>query len=405
MTVITADEIVLADDVLRGAWIAVEDGRISGVGEGRPPRSSILFDGRIVPGFVDLHVHGGGGASVTGGDPDEAARAAAFHQARGTTRTLVSLVTAPVDDIVVALEALDDWIVDERLDDGRPGQVVGVHLEGPFLNPVRAGAQSPTSMLGSDGGAMAALTAAGGASLRMVTIAPELPGAPSLIHAALDAGLVVAAGHSDATYDEAVDAFRAGVSLVTHVCNGMRPLHHREPSLVGAALTSPAVTCELILDGVHVHSAMARLVVAAKGADHVALVTDAIAAAGCADGRWVLGSLDVEVAGGVARLVKDDLPDADNGGTAARGSLAGSTLTMDEAFKRAVTEVGVPMVDACRMASLTPARVLGIDAWAGSLEPGKDADLVLLRSDWEVAAVVARGDVVRGADVLGVEGL
>lgn len=375
--------IVQAHEVLDDGWLTVEDDHVSGVGTGAPPEGGIGLQGSwVLPGFVDLHVHGGGGRTVTSGDPDAVQQVAELHRRHGTTRMLASLVTAPVEQMLSATSTLAQSLRHGQL---ATGTVAGLHLEGPFLSPRWCGAQDPRWMIEPDARLMAPFLEAGQGKVRVVTIAPELPGARAMIRQLRSSGVVLAVGHTDALYEQALEAFDAGASLVTHVCNGMRPAHHREPGVIGAALDSAGVVCEMILDGVHLHPATARMLVRAYGPDHVALVTDAIVATGVGDGRYDLGGQAIDVQEGVARL-------------SLTGSLAGSTLTMDAAVRHAVTQVGLSVTDVSRMASLVPARVLGLDDQIGSLEVGKRADVVVLDEMWRVTAVVSGGRVVHGAE-------
>lgn len=368
------------DGVVDGGWLALEGSHITAVGSSStvvPDEGGdeVDLDGRwVLPGFVDLHVHGGGGHSVVGGDPDDVAGAVAFHQAHGTTRTLVSLVTAPVDRMVAALGRIADAV-----EAGDLPTVAGVHLEGPFLARVCCGAQDPAAMVDPDRQVADALLAAGRGTVRVVTVAPERPGGLDLVRHLVERGLVVALGHSDADTEVAQAAVAAGARLATHLGNAMRPLHHRDPGVLGVSLASPEVVCELIVDGVHLHPAMVRLAAEAKGPDGLALVTDAIAAAGTAEGRHRLGSTEVEVVAGVARVVGS-------------GALAGSTLTLDAALRGAIG-CGWSIEAASRAASLVPARVLGLDTETGSIESGQAADLVVLDRVLTVEAVIIRGRV------------
>jgi N-acetylglucosamine-6-phosphate deacetylase len=361
--------IVTPAGVLDPGWVEVAGDRIVAVGLGGTPTGLT-----VVPGFVDIHVHGGGGASFLSADPDEAARAVAFHRRRGTTTTLASLVTAPVDILGRQLSALADLCTD--------GLLAGIHLEGPWLNSVRRGAHDPAFLRPPALPEVRRLLAAGGSALRMVTLAPELDGGLDAVRAVVAAGAVAAVGHTDATYEVARASIDAGARLGTHLFNGMRPVHHREPGPVVALLEDDRVAVELVNDGTHLHPAIVRGVVAAIGPDRVALVTDAIGGAGMGDGEYELGGLRVRVSGGVARL-------------ASTGSIAGSTLTMDAAFRRAVVDAGLPLEVAARLTSSRPARVLGLDD-LGAIEPGRRADLAVLDEKLEVVAVMARGAWVDG---------
>jgi N-acetylglucosamine-6-phosphate deacetylase len=383
MTVLTNARLVTPAGVVSPGWVQVDGSRIQSVGRGHPaPGTGPVEDlagAWLVPGFVDIHVHGGGGASMSGGDAAQVVRAARFHRQHGTTRLLVSLVSAGLDTMLAGTAAV------AALVEGGAAGIAGCHLEGPFLSRLRRGAQDPDSLLPADPEVLDRLLSAGRGTVRMVTVAPELPGALQLIANLVARGVVAGVGHTDAGYPEAVAGFQAGAGVATHLFNGMRPLHHRHPGAVAAALEHPGVVCELINDGVHVAPPIVRLVAAAAGSGRVALVTDAIAAAGMGDGDYELGRMPVRVKGGVATLV---------GG----GNLAGSTLTMDRAFRRAVLEVGLPIEDAVRMASTTPARVLGMDTRVGAIAPGREADLVVLDDSLEVTAVMAAGDWVPGVN-------
>jgi N-acetylglucosamine-6-phosphate deacetylase len=329
----------------------------------------------VVPGFVDMHVHGGGGASYTDadgtdadGDADGVSEAAGFHLRHGTTTTLASLVTASPADLIAGVRALAAA--------SRRGTVAGIHLEGPWLSQARCGAHDPTLMRNPDPAEIDTVLTAGDGAIRMVTLAPELPGADAAIRRFLDAGVIVAVGHTDATYEQTQQAVAAGVTVGTHLFNAMPPLHHREPGPALALLQDPKVTVELIADGVHVHPALVREVIRAAGPERVAVVTDAVAAAGCADGEFRLGAVPIDVVSGVARVH----------GTS---TIAGSTATMDRLFRSVAATAG--LAAAVQMTSATPARALGLER-VGGLRAGYDANLVVLDRDLQVAAVMVRGD-------------
>jgi N-acetylglucosamine-6-phosphate deacetylase len=382
MTSVTlGGRVVAADGTLPGGFVEIESGRITRLSADRPPSSAAAdASWTIVPGFVDIHVHGGGGYTMTAGDPDAVEGAASFHRRHGTTTTMASLVTAPADDLVSAIGRIAGFL--EEASPGTRPAATGIHLEGPFLATARCGAQNPAHMVDPDPTLVAELIEAGRGHVRMVTIAPERPGALAAIRQFTEAGVIAAVGHTDATFEQASAAIAAGATVATHLGNAMPPLHHREPGPIGACLAAPGVVCELIVDGHHLHPAMVVMASSSKGEDGIALITDAISATGVGDGRYVLGTLDVDVVDGVARLVEG-------------GSLAGSTLTMDVAFHNAV-ECGLPLGAASRAASLNPARVLGLEGDVGSIEVGKRADLVVLDEDMSVVAVVVDGVVVEG---------
>jgi N-acetylglucosamine-6-phosphate deacetylase len=363
MTVLSADKVVTPGGVLEPGWVSVEGGRITRVEEGIPERAD-RHAHVIVPGFVDIHCHGGGGASFDSADSEECARAAAFHREQGTTTLVASLVTASPDDLEHRASVLA-----ELADDGI---VAGVHYEGPFLSVARKGAHDPALLRAPDATTVGRLLKI--PHVRMMTLAPELDGGLDALRQVRDAGVIPAVGHTDATYDVAVEATRAGARVATHLFNGMRPLHHREPGPILALLEAPDVVVELVGDGVHLHSSIVAYVARVAGEARTALVTDAIAAAGMSDGDYSLGGLDVEVREGVARLAEG-------------GSIAGSTATAAAVFRRAVLSSGVALGDAVRLAATTPAALLGLTD-RGAVAPGLRADLVLLDEDLRVQTVV-----------------
>lgn len=353
------------DGIVDDAVVRVEGERIVAVDPA--DADTDLTAAWIVPGFVDLHVHGGGGHTFTTGDVDEARAAAEFHRRHGTTTLQASLVTASVPATRAAVAALAPLV--------HSGLLAGVHLEGPYLSTARCGAQNPAYLRDPDPDELADLLRFGVVSA--VTIAPELPGALAAIRTLQAQGVVVAVGHTDATYEQTLAAIDAGATLATHLGNAMRPIHHRDPGPMVALLDAPTVVCEQIADGVHLHDGMLGHVIRTAGSDRVALITDAISATGMDDGEYELGGQGVTVRSGVARL-------------AGNGSIAGSTLTMDAAFRRVVRN-GVSMVDAVRMVSTTPARVLGRASQIGAVSPGLRADLVLLDEELRVTGVVHSG--------------
>ena len=349
-------------------YVAVRGDRIASVIDGDPG------DGHwLLPGFVDIHNHGGGGHSFTTGDADAARQAAAFHLRHGTTTLLASLVSSPYTLMRQATTALAPLVAD--------GVLAGIHFEGPYLSAARCGAQNPTFLRDPSLVELKELLALGEGAVRMVTLAPERDGAAAAIELLTSHGVVAAVGHTDATYQQTQAAVAAGATVATHLFNGMRPIHHREPGPVLALLAAPSVTCELVADGVHLHDGTLAYVAATAGADRAALITDAIDATGMADGRYELGGQPVEVRGGVARLATAD-------GSA--GAIAGSTLTMDAALRRTV-HAGVSLMDASRMASGTPARAVGLADEVGALRPGLRADLVELDAELRVRRVMRAG--------------
>lgn len=346
--------------------------------------------GWLVPGFVDVHVHGGFGGDFSAGDPAGADQACAGHLRHGTTALLATTVTLSPDATLRALEAVrasrfwaGDWKRTGRLGSPAGARLVGFHVEGPFINPARKGAQDPAQMRPPDPAEFERWHALCPACAWVLTLAPELPGALPLIAAAASRGVTISLGHTDATYAQVEAAVAAGARSVTHLFNAMSPLHHREPGAAGAALTLP-LTVEMIADGLHVHLPLLGMVARLKGPDRAVLITDAIQATGMPDGAYNLGRLPIVVEAGVACL-------ADG------GSLAGSTLTMDRAVANMVHHAGVELPLAVRMASLNPARLIGLDHLLGSLAPGKLADVLLLGPDLKVQRVYQAGRLVHVA--------
>jgi N-acetylglucosamine-6-phosphate deacetylase len=361
MGVILTNARLIGVDGIRRGWLEIEEGRVGAFGE--EPRFGEDLGGRFVaPGFVDLHVHGGGGASFV----DDPPTAIESHRRHGTTTSMASLVTAAIPDMTKQIAELVPFV--------ESGQIAGIHLEGPFLSAARCGAHDPALLRPPEPLDVATLLDAGQGAVRMVTIAPELPGALDAIRRIVDAGAVAALGHTDATYDAARAGLDAGASVGTHLFNAMRPLHHREPGVIIALLDSEA-TLELVVDNVHVHPALVSWVSRAAAPGRIAMITDAIAAAGAGDGDYFLGGLEVTVRDGVARLTHG-------------GSIAGSTLTQDVALRNAVA-AGVPLVDAVAALTSIPARALGLST--GTLDVGRRADLVVLTDDLHVDAVMLGG--------------
>src|SRR5580704_17821330 len=392
---LTGGRVVTPEGVLSPGWIQVAGNLIDAVGPGMatPPLPAGLpvtdLHGHwVLPGFVDLHVHGGGGTSFTEGPADDARHAAAFHRRHGSTTIVASLVTAPLADLEARAAMLAAL--------ASQGVIAGIHLEGPFLSAARCGAQDPRHMLAPDVAAFERLHAAAAGHLRVITIAHELPGAAGLIKAAARVGVTAAVGHTDATADTTAAAVDVGATHATHLFNGMRPLHHREPGPVGALLDRDEVTCEVIADGVRLHDTVIRLAARAAGPSRLVLITDAMAAAGMPDGSYQLGSMRVDVAGGVARLGGDQ--PGTTGATGTAGAIAGSTATMADVVRHAIA-AGLPVTAVAAAASTTPARVLGLGDRTGALRAGLDADLVVCDEEFRLCAVMRQGEWLNGSPV------
>jgi N-acetylglucosamine-6-phosphate deacetylase len=384
-------------------WIDVGAGTIAAV-EARPaagaatsptaarPRWVELGDRTVAPGFVDVHVHGGSGAQVNAASPGEVAdaldRMARFHVRHGTTAFLATTVSDSPERLAATVEGVAQAARAGRSTDEGPGtaRVLGSHLEGPFISPARAGAQDPGGIRLPDRAELNRLLELGAGTVKLVTIAPELPGAFELVADCLDAGASVSFGHTDCDYDTALRAIDAGVTHVTHLFNAMAPLHHRRPGPATAALLDPGVTLELVCDLHHVHPAVVELV-AGIARSRLVLVTDAGGAAGLPPGRHLLGSREVVLEDTKVTLASDP------------GTLAGSVLTMDAAVANCVTAAGMPLPDALEAASATALRAVGpgggaVGAGLGSLVPGAPADVVVLDSALVPVVTVVAAEVV-----------
>ncbi|MFJ8580528.1 N-acetylglucosamine-6-phosphate deacetylase [Micromonospora sp. NPDC093277] len=365
MTLRVSGKVVTPTGVIRQGCVEIVGDRIQAIAEYPSVR-----DGHwIVPGFVDMHTHGGGGHTFTTGDAASAREAAGFHLRHGTTTLLASLVSSPLALMREATAAYRPLV--------ESGVLAGVHFEGPYLSADRCGAQNPEFLRDPSTDELAELIELGGGTVRMVTLAPERDGALEAIELLVARGVVAAVGHTDATWAQTRAAVDAGASVGTHLFNGMRPVHHREPGPVVALLDAPNVICELVADGVHLHDGMLTFAASTAGPERTALITDAMAAAGMPDGEYELGGQSVTVADGVARLSRD-------------GAIAGSTLTMDAALRHAVA-AGVALPDACRMVATTPARAIGLGDQVGALQSGLRADLVVLDDELNVVRVMRAG--------------
>jgi len=364
------------------AGIVIRENTIAAIG----PRSGMTLpagaqeihatDKTAVPGFIDVHIHGAGGHDVMEGT-DAALRSITRKVSEyGTTSLVATTVTASTDQTLRAVEGIAGYIAQQHETEQPRAEVLGIHFEGPFISKERRGVH-PSQWIQLPSAEMLArfLKAAAG-NARILTIAPEVLGAAPCIDTAREAGLVVSMGHTDATYEQARAAMARGARSATHVYNAMRPFTHRDPGVIGAVLTSPDVNAELIADGVHVEEAAMKLLLLAKGAAHVTLVSDGLSATGMPDGKYTLGGFEVTVSGGICRNVE--------------GTLAGSTLTLDRALRNIVA-LGIPLPDAVRMLTLNPASLLGIEFKKGSLRVGADADILLLDDSLHLAGVWARG--------------
>ena len=367
--ILSGATVVLPTGTVKDGRVIIDGTRITGAA----PENARVLDVTgftLVPGFVDIHNHGGGGASFTSGTVDDVLKGIHTHRLHGTTTLVASTVTGEMDFLTHRAGLLSEL--------AEQGDLAGIHFEGPFISPCRKGAHSEALLREPDPADVRKLVDAARGSAKMVTLATELPGGLDSVRLLVEHGVIAAIGHTDASYEQTVEAIDAGATVATHLYNAMPQLGHREPGPIAALLEDERITVELINDGTHLHPASLELAFHHARADRVALITDAMDAAGFGDGRYMLGPLEVEVSEGVARLVEG-------------GSIAGSTLTLDRAFKRSVTVDRLPVEDVVAAISANPARLLGSYDEIGSLEPGKYADLVLLDADFDLKGVMRHG--------------
>ena len=364
----------------RRGWLLVDGDTITATGTGSAPDEVTTAAAEridvagawLTPGFIDLHGHGGGGFAFDDG-PESIRAALATHRAHGTTRSAISLVANPLDTLTASLRTVAELAASDPL-------ILGSHLEGPYLAVRRRGAHAQEFLIAPDAEVDARLLEAANGTLRQITIAPELEGALESIDRYTAAGSVVAIGHTEVDYETARQAFAHGARLLTHAYNAMPGIHHRDPGPLVAAFDDPNVAVELVADGIHVHPGVLEMTFRAAP-NRIVLVTDAMAAAGSAEGFYSIGSLNVVVKEGRAVLNGTD-------------TLAGSTLTLDVALRTAIVAAQTAPADAVAALTSTPARVLGLDDRLGRLAPGFAADLVVLDDEWTVDAVWARGERV-----------
>jgi len=332
-------------------------------------------DGYIIPGFIDIHVHGGNSEDFMDSSKDVLDKITSFHSSQGTTAMLATTMTAPKADIDRVLHEVQNY----RNQEMPYTRLEGVHLEGPFISPKWPGAQNPEHIVLANIEWLEEWVSTYPGLVRQVTLAPEREGALEAVKWLSSHGIVAALGHTDATYEEVEAAVEAGLSHGVHTFNAMTGLHHRKPGVVGAMLSDDRLSCEIIADGIHVHPAAMRILARVKPQDKLILITDAMSATGMPDGEYTIGDLPVVVEDGIATLKSN------------RNSLAGSTLTMIKGFQLLVREIGLSLEQASLAASTNPARKIGIDDRTGSLEAGKLADVLLLDHDLELQGVWIQG--------------
>jgi N-acetylglucosamine-6-phosphate deacetylase len=367
---------------IRDAGILIRDGEIERIGkrdEFELPAGAQEIragDSVAIPGFIDVHIHGAGGRDVMEGTREALSTITKKVAQHGTTSIVATTVTASTDDTLHAVEGISKYIPQQLESGDFRAEILGIHFEGPFLSKERRGVHPPNLLQPPSAEVLQKFLHAAAGNARILTIAPELLGAMPCIDAARSLGMVVSIGHTDATYEQARAAIAHGAHHATHAYNAMRPFSHRDPGVIGAVLTSPEVNAELIADGIHVDEIAIKVLLQAKGPEHVVLISDGTPATGMPDGKYKLGGIDVTVVDGVCRD--------------AAGKLAGSTLTLDRALRNIVA-LGIPLANAVRMLTLNPATILGIEFKKGALRTGADADILLLNEALQITHVWARG--------------
>lgn len=369
-------------EMISGGQVEVTDGTISYAGPRRAAAGHIIDHTAdlICPGFIDLHVHGGAGVDTMDPDPEALSRLSTYLAAGGVTGFLATTHTAPREELVAVL-----CMVEAAQRIGTPGaQILGAHVEGPFISEEKKGAQDGGHVRQVTEMELDALYTASGATMKIMTLAPEKKDALRAAEWLVERGVVAAAGHTDASYEEALRAFDRGITHLSHFYNGMRGLHHREPGVVGAGLTDGRVNLELVADGVHVHPAALRLAMLAKGPAKIALVSDSVKPGGLPDGEYSLGGRAVNVKG---RSI-----------TLRGGVIAGSGIRLNDAIATMVEEAGVALTEAVQMASNTPARILKLTPHKGRLEEGADADITVIDWRYRVLRTIVGGETVYEAE-------
>jgi N-acetylglucosamine-6-phosphate deacetylase len=348
-------------------------------------RIEIPEEHTVVPGFIDVHIHGAAGADTMDGSTEALTTMADALPSEGTTSFLPTTITQKHENIDQALRIAAEYQIHNN--DSGKAEVLGVHLEGPFINPKRKGAQPLEHIIDPSIELFKQWQELSDGTIRVVTVAPEMPNGMEFVHYLNNTGVIASIGHSDSIYGEMELAVNAGAKQVTHLFNGMRGIHHREPGVAGSSLLFKELMVELIADGIHVRPEMMKLVINAKGTDGIILITDAMRAKGLKDGIYDLGGQDVSVADGQAFL--------------ADGTLAGSILKMNDSLKNIISAAQIPLAIAVKMASANPAKQLNVYDRKGSITIGKDADITILSEEYEVILTLCRGKIAfkRGEQV------
>ena len=384
-TLIKNANIITPYEIKKGSSLVIENGKISNIFNGEIYNEESydkIIDGEgkyLSPGFIDLHNHGNFGHDAMEGTYESLDIIADFHIKKGVTSFLATTMTEEADKIKKAVKNIGEYVNDGENNRDVKAQVLGVYLEGPYFSMEKKGAQPPQYIKNPDLEEIKNLIELSKNTIKIVALAPEIEGAKEAIKYLKEKGITISAGHTNGTFDEAKSGIDLGITQATHLYNGMRAYSHREPGVIGAVLTDERVACEMICDGIHLHVGAMDLAVKMKGKDGIILISDAMMATGLEDGKYELGGQDVYVKEGAARL--ED------------GTLAGSTLTLNKAVYNMVHMVNIPLEDAVRMASLNPARAIGVDNKKGSIEIGKDADLIIFDDDLNILKAMVKGKV------------
>jgi N-acetylglucosamine-6-phosphate deacetylase len=378
-TILTADRLFTPLETIDSPVVVVEEGRIAEVGTRNamalPPGDHLDFPGCVLaPGLIDIHIHGGAGYDVMEADSSELAILEQSLLRTGVTAYLPTTVTAPMERLLSALDKVGGYISQQN--SSNAVRALGIHLEGPFISHTKRGVHPTRDLLTPSAAILERFHQASHGTIRMITIAPELPGALETIDHARKLGILVSVGHSNANTAETQAAVAAGARHATHTFNAMRPLDHREPGILGVTLSDERLTADIIVDGIHVAPAVVDLFIKAKGLERAILITDAISATGKPDGNYRLGAMEVTVRDGRCEH---------------EGKLAGSVLTLDRAVRNVAAFAEISMQAALRLATLNPARRLGLEGHRGTIAPGQTADLIALNSGGEVTFAMAGG--------------
>ena len=384
--IISGNKIITPLKVIENGIVIVNDGMIEYVGEEKKTANFVSYDNihkgeYIVPGFIDIHCHGGNGYDTMDSTYEALKEISKFKAKNGCTGFLATTVTSSVKDTVKALNNISEY--SKQSPEGG-AEILGVHLEGPFINAMQKGAQREDLIIPLSVEVMEKFIKESGGLIKIITYAPELDTDFEFTSFLNNKGIIPSVGHSFADYETIISAIKFGLKSSSHIFNQMKGIHHREPGTIGAILTEENLFAEIIADCIHVHPAIVNLLVKAKGIDKIIIITDAMRAAGLQDGIYDLGGLKVIVKNSEARLES--------------GNLAGSTLTMNRAVKNMIEKVGINIKESVKMASLNSARLLGLDKDRGALIPGKRADIVVLDDNFNVIYTIKKGKAIYSKD-------